>query len=83
WLWWRLISGGQERNQCNWMMWKSGNSLTALNRQTTSDDVEGEHRLDTYHHIEPKVQNKRSLAPDRRKAVTDEVNEWLEAGIVR
>ncbi|GKD58849.1 putative reverse transcriptase domain-containing protein, partial [Tanacetum coccineum] len=42
-----------------------------------------EHRLDTYPHIEPKVQKKRSLAPDRRKVVTDEVNEWHKAGIVR
>ena len=42
-----------------------------------------EHRLDTYPHIEPKVQKKRSLAPDRRKVVTDEVNEWLKAGIVK
>ncbi|GKD46014.1 reverse transcriptase domain-containing protein, partial [Tanacetum coccineum] len=42
-----------------------------------------EHSLDTYPHIEPKVQKKRSLAPDRRKVVTDEVNEWLKAGIVR
>ncbi|GJV56002.1 reverse transcriptase domain-containing protein [Tanacetum coccineum] len=33
--------------------------------------------------MEPKVQKKRSLAPDRRKVVTDEVNEWLKAGIVR
>ncbi|GJS97649.1 reverse transcriptase domain-containing protein [Tanacetum coccineum] len=28
------------------------------------------------------VQKKRSLAPDRRKVVTDEVNEWLKAGIM-
>ncbi|GJW23967.1 reverse transcriptase domain-containing protein, partial [Tanacetum coccineum] len=42
-----------------------------------------EHSLDTYPHIEPKAQKKRSLAPDRRKVVTDEVNEWLKAGIVR
>ncbi|GJT86671.1 reverse transcriptase domain-containing protein [Tanacetum coccineum] len=42
-----------------------------------------EHSLDTYPYIEPKVQKKRSLAPDRRKVVTDEVNEWLKAGIVR
>ncbi|GKA25595.1 reverse transcriptase domain-containing protein [Tanacetum coccineum] len=42
-----------------------------------------EHRLDTYPHIEPKVQKKRSLAPDRKKVVTDEVNEWHKAGIVR
>ncbi|GJT70333.1 reverse transcriptase domain-containing protein [Tanacetum coccineum] len=40
-----------------------------------------EHSLDTYPHIEPKAQKKRSLAPDRRKVVTDEVNEWLKAGI--
>ncbi|GJV58728.1 reverse transcriptase domain-containing protein [Tanacetum coccineum] len=40
-----------------------------------------EHSLDTYPHIEPKVQKKRSLAPDRRKVVTDEVNEWLKAGV--
>nr|GFB29720.1 hypothetical protein [Tanacetum cinerariifolium] len=42
-----------------------------------------EHRLDTYPHIEPKVQKKKSLALDRRKVVTDEVNEWLKAGIMR
>ncbi|GJV35195.1 reverse transcriptase domain-containing protein [Tanacetum coccineum] len=39
-----------------------------------------EHSLDTYPHIEPKAQKKRSLTPDRRKVVTDEVNEWLKAG---
>ncbi|GJX41637.1 hypothetical protein Tco_0256627 [Tanacetum coccineum] len=42
-----------------------------------------EHSLDTYPHIEPKAQKKMSLAPDRRKVVTDEVNEWLKVGIVR
>ncbi|GJX41630.1 hypothetical protein Tco_0256620 [Tanacetum coccineum] len=42
-----------------------------------------EHSLDTYPHIEPKAQKKRSLALDRRKVVTDEVNKWLKAGIVR
>ncbi|GJU81484.1 reverse transcriptase domain-containing protein [Tanacetum coccineum] len=42
-----------------------------------------EHSLDTYPHIEPKVQKKRSLAIDMRKVVTDEVNEWLKAGIIR
>ncbi|GKF21919.1 hypothetical protein Tco_0070557, partial [Tanacetum coccineum] len=42
-----------------------------------------EHSLDTYPHIEPKAQKKRSLAPDRRKVVTDKVNEWLKACIVR
>ncbi|GJS13673.1 reverse transcriptase domain-containing protein [Tanacetum coccineum] len=42
-----------------------------------------EHSLDTYPHIEPKEQKKRSLAPDKRKVVIDEVNEWLKAGIVR
>ncbi|GJU39370.1 reverse transcriptase domain-containing protein [Tanacetum coccineum] len=41
-----------------------------------------EHSLDTYLHIELKIQKKRSLAPDRRKVVTDEVNEWLKAGIM-
>nr|GEZ66599.1 reverse transcriptase domain-containing protein [Tanacetum cinerariifolium] len=42
-----------------------------------------EHSLDTYLHIEPKVQKKMSLSPDRRKVVTNEVNEWLKAGIIR
>ncbi|GKD05836.1 hypothetical protein Tco_1180810 [Tanacetum coccineum] len=42
-----------------------------------------EHIQDTYPHIEPKAQKKRGLAPDRRKVVTDEGNEWLKAGIVR
>ncbi|GKE22711.1 reverse transcriptase domain-containing protein [Tanacetum coccineum] len=40
------------------------------------------HSLDTYPHIEPKAQKKSSLAPNRRKVVTDEVNEWLKAGII-
>ncbi|GJW05677.1 reverse transcriptase domain-containing protein [Tanacetum coccineum] len=40
-----------------------------------------EHSLDTYPHIEPKVKKKRSLALDRRKVVTDEVNEWLKADL--
>ncbi|GJZ73042.1 reverse transcriptase domain-containing protein [Tanacetum coccineum] len=40
-----------------------------------------EHSLDTYPHIKPKVQKKRSLALDRRKVVTDEVNEWLKADL--
>ncbi|GJY41297.1 hypothetical protein Tco_0428567 [Tanacetum coccineum] len=42
-----------------------------------------EHSLDTYPHIEPNAQKKRSLASDRRKVMTDKVNEWLKAGIVR
>ncbi|GJU05758.1 reverse transcriptase domain-containing protein [Tanacetum coccineum] len=42
-----------------------------------------EHSLDTYPHIEPKAQKKRSLATYRRKVMTDEVNEWLKAGIIR
>nr|GEV93448.1 hypothetical protein [Tanacetum cinerariifolium] len=42
-----------------------------------------EHELKTYHHIEPRVQRKRSIALDRRKVVKDEVAEWLKAGIVR
>ncbi|GJW68755.1 reverse transcriptase domain-containing protein [Tanacetum coccineum] len=42
-----------------------------------------EHELKTYPHIEPRVQRKRSIAPDRRKVVKDEVAEWLKARIVR
>ncbi|GKD51523.1 reverse transcriptase domain-containing protein [Tanacetum coccineum] len=42
-----------------------------------------EHKLKTYPHIEPRVQRKRSIAPDRRKVVKDEVAEWFKAGIVR
>ncbi|GJX60653.1 hypothetical protein Tco_0292043 [Tanacetum coccineum] len=41
-----------------------------------------EHELKTYPHMEPRVQRKRSLAPDRRKVVKEEVAEWLKAGIV-
>ncbi|GJW03692.1 hypothetical protein Tco_1562548 [Tanacetum coccineum] len=40
------------------------------------------HSLDTYPHIEPKAQKKRSLASDRRKVMTNKVNEWLKAGIM-
>nr|GEU65014.1 reverse transcriptase domain-containing protein [Tanacetum cinerariifolium] len=42
-----------------------------------------EHSLNIYPHIEPKAQKKRSLASDKRKVVTDEVNEWLKTGIIR
>ncbi|GKC01716.1 reverse transcriptase domain-containing protein [Tanacetum coccineum] len=42
-----------------------------------------EHELKTYPHIKPMVQRKRSIAPDRRKVVKDEVAEWLKDGIVR
>ncbi|GJX62496.1 hypothetical protein Tco_0295396 [Tanacetum coccineum] len=42
-----------------------------------------EHELKTYPHIELRVQQKRSIAPDRRKVVKEEVAEWLKAGIVR
>ncbi|GJW44081.1 reverse transcriptase domain-containing protein [Tanacetum coccineum] len=42
-----------------------------------------EHELKTYPHIEPRVQRKRSIAPDRRKVVKEEVAEWLKDGIVR
>ncbi|GJR86179.1 reverse transcriptase domain-containing protein [Tanacetum coccineum] len=45
--------------------------------------VIAERELKTYPHIEPWVQRKRSIAPDRRKVVKDEVIEWLKAGIVR
>ncbi|GJZ64877.1 hypothetical protein Tco_0621573 [Tanacetum coccineum] len=39
--------------------------------------------LKTYPQIEPRVQRKWSIAPDRRKVVKEEVVEWLKAGIVR
>ncbi|GKB49211.1 reverse transcriptase domain-containing protein [Tanacetum coccineum] len=42
-----------------------------------------EQELKTYPHIEPRVQRKQSIAPDRRKIVKEEVAEWLKAGIVR
>ncbi|GJR45966.1 reverse transcriptase domain-containing protein [Tanacetum coccineum] len=41
-----------------------------------------EHELKTYPHVEPRVQRKRSIAPDKRKIVKDEVAEWFKAGIV-
>nr|GFA49786.1 reverse transcriptase domain-containing protein [Tanacetum cinerariifolium] len=42
-----------------------------------------EHELKTYPHIEPRVQRKRSIAPDKIKVVKEEVEEWLKAEIVR
>ncbi|GJZ89185.1 hypothetical protein Tco_0660967 [Tanacetum coccineum] len=41
------------------------------------------HELKTHPHIEPRVQRKRSIAPNRRKVVKEEVAEWLKAGIVK
>ncbi|GJV37512.1 reverse transcriptase domain-containing protein [Tanacetum coccineum] len=42
-----------------------------------------EHQLKTYPHVEPIVQKKRSLVPDRRKVFKEVVAEWLNAGIVK
>nr|GEZ61646.1 reverse transcriptase domain-containing protein [Tanacetum cinerariifolium] len=42
-----------------------------------------EHELKTYSHIEPRVQRKRSITPDRRKVVKEEVEEWLKSIIVK
>ncbi|GKF94775.1 hypothetical protein Tco_0284475, partial [Tanacetum coccineum] len=42
-----------------------------------------EHKLKTYPHIELRMLRERSIAPDRRRVVKDEVAEWLKAGIVR
>ncbi|GJV27863.1 hypothetical protein Tco_1384311 [Tanacetum coccineum] len=42
-----------------------------------------EHELKIYPHIEPRVQNKRSIASDRRNVVKKKVDEWLKAGIVK
>ncbi|GKA22797.1 reverse transcriptase domain-containing protein [Tanacetum coccineum] len=42
-----------------------------------------QHKLKTYPHIEPRVQRKQSIAPNRRKVVKDEVAEWLKVRIVR
>nr|GEW85722.1 hypothetical protein [Tanacetum cinerariifolium] len=42
-----------------------------------------EHELKTYPHIDPRVQRKRSIAPDGRKVVKNEVTEWLKFEIVR
>ncbi|GJR34840.1 hypothetical protein Tco_1210524 [Tanacetum coccineum] len=42
-----------------------------------------EQELKTYPHIEPRVQRKRIIAPDRRKVVKDKVTEWLKSEIVR
>ncbi|GJU93577.1 reverse transcriptase domain-containing protein [Tanacetum coccineum] len=42
-----------------------------------------EHELKTYPHIEPIMQRKRSIAPNIRKVVKDEVAEWFKAKIVR
>ncbi|GJY76359.1 reverse transcriptase domain-containing protein [Tanacetum coccineum] len=40
-----------------------------------------EYELKTYPHIKPRVQRKRSIAPDKRKVVKEEVAEWLKARI--
>ncbi|GJS78281.1 reverse transcriptase domain-containing protein [Tanacetum coccineum] len=42
-----------------------------------------EHQLKTYPHIEPRVQKKKSLAPNIRKVVKEKVEEWLKSGIVK
>ncbi|GKA31231.1 reverse transcriptase domain-containing protein [Tanacetum coccineum] len=42
-----------------------------------------EHELKIHPHIEPRVQRKRSIAPDRRNVVKEEVAEWLKTRIVK
>ncbi|GJY94152.1 reverse transcriptase domain-containing protein, partial [Tanacetum coccineum] len=42
-----------------------------------------EHQLKTYPYIDPRVQKKRSLSPNRRKVVKEEVEEWLKSRIVK
>ncbi|GKB06061.1 reverse transcriptase domain-containing protein [Tanacetum coccineum] len=42
-----------------------------------------EHELKIYPHIEPRVQRKRSIAPDKRNVVKEEVEEWLKSRIVK
>ncbi|GKD12699.1 hypothetical protein Tco_1197106, partial [Tanacetum coccineum] len=41
------------------------------------------HELKTCPHIEPRVQIKGSIAPDRRKVMKEEVVEWLKYGIIK
>ncbi|GJZ63891.1 hypothetical protein Tco_0620312 [Tanacetum coccineum] len=38
-----------------------------------------EHELKTYPYIEPRMLRKRSIAPNKRRVVKDEVTEWLKA----
>nr|GEU81290.1 hypothetical protein [Tanacetum cinerariifolium] len=60
-----------------------------LPKKVTSTHMTGipfviaEHELKMYPHIEPRVQRKRSIAPEIRKVVKKEVEEWLKARIVR
>ncbi|GJZ06592.1 reverse transcriptase domain-containing protein [Tanacetum coccineum] len=42
-----------------------------------------ERELKTYPHIEPRVQRKRSIAPDKRNVVKEEVEEWLKSSIMK
>ena len=42
-----------------------------------------EHKLNTYRSIEPIVQKKRSMGPEKTKAMNDQVTELLNAGILR
>nr|GEV25292.1 putative forkhead-associated (FHA) domain-containing protein [Tanacetum cinerariifolium] len=42
-----------------------------------------EHELKTYSHTAQRVHRKRSIAPDRRKVVKEEVEEWLKCEIVK
>nr|GEX88595.1 hypothetical protein [Tanacetum cinerariifolium] len=92
WLWWRLVPKArkgtmqlddmEERRQLDKV--KKPPKSSVEKKIVTPTDMTGipqaitEHSLDNYPHIEPKVQKKRILAPDRRKVVTDEVNEWLK-----
>ncbi|GJS87680.1 hypothetical protein Tco_0770316 [Tanacetum coccineum] len=69
-------SSVEEKINVDIFAWTTAN-MTSIPKAIT------DHILNTYPHIKPKAQKKRSLAPDRRKVVTGEVNEWLMAGIVR
>ncbi|GJX06081.1 reverse transcriptase domain-containing protein [Tanacetum coccineum] len=42
-----------------------------------------EHRINVFNHVEPVKKKKRSLAPERNKAIHSQVEELTEAGILR
>ncbi|GKE90776.1 reverse transcriptase domain-containing protein, partial [Tanacetum coccineum] len=79
----------QEQNNEKEETDKSGQSSSSHPYRETIRDMTGnpcfiaEHELKTYPHIEPMIQRKRSITPDRRKVVKEEVAKWLKDEIVK
>ncbi|GJS40537.1 hypothetical protein Tco_0565580 [Tanacetum coccineum] len=77
----RAICKNQQKNTPNKVTWRSfawePSDMTGVPRKII------EHSLNVNTSLEPFCQKRRTFSPEKSKAVTNEVAEWVRAGIVR